>query len=332
MIKDRETKKLLPMVRERVEENILDLLIGKEPKDDRHSKAARADFRHCLRIGEMEHLEVPYEPRVSTKKQKFPPSALSNLKNLSNILAFIPVSGPQLPKQNKKTSYTVKDVRALEEEAETQRILSEEVIIKRAIRETEEYGIVFIDELDKIAGGYHRHHADASDEGVQRDLLPIIEGTKINTDYGDVDTSKILFIAAGAFHQAKPSDLLAELQGRLPIRVQLTDLTEENLYRILVEPEAHSIKQQRALLKTENVDLRFTDEAVREIAKITYEVNQSIENIGARRLNTVLEKVLEDVSFNASSYKGKTVIIGKEDVQSCMKDLRKSTDLKQYIL
>jgi len=210
--------------------------------------------------------------------------------------------------------------------------LSEQQIIKRAILETQEYGIVFIDELDKIAGNSFRFHADASDEGVQRDLLPLIEGTKIATDHGEVDTSSILFITAGAFHQAKPSDLLAELQGRLPIRVQLHDLTEDDLYRILTEPETHTIMQQRALLHTEGVDLRFTDDALREIAKITTEVNQSVENIGARRLYTVVEKVLEDISYNASAHQGRTVIIDKTDVEAHMTEFKKKADLKQYIL
>jgi len=209
----------------------------------------------------------------------------------------------QQPKK-KPQYFTIKEVRAMELQAEIQKQLNEESIIKRAIYETEEYGIVFIDEIDKIAGN-NSFNSDASDEGVQRDLLPIIEGTKIATDYGEIDTSKILFITAGAFHQVKPSDLLAELQGRLPIRVVLHDLTEEDMYRILTEPDSHLIKQQRALLATESVDLRFTDEAIREIAKIAYEVNQTIENIGARRLHTVIEKVLEDVSFNASQYKEK---------------------------
>jgi len=220
----------------------------------------------------------------------------------------------------------------MEQQAEIQKLLTEDVIIKRAILETEEYGIVFIDELDKIAGSNLRYHADASDEGVQRDLLPLIEGTKIATDHGEVDTSKILFITAGAFHQAKPSDLLAELQGRLPIRVVLHDLTEKDMYRILTEPESHLIKQHRALLQTESVDLRFTDEAIKEIAKVASEVNQTVENIGARRLHTVLEKVLEEVSYNAAQYKGKTVVIDRDDVQNHMKELRKKSDLKQYIL
>jgi len=236
------------------------------------------------------------------------------------------------PQSSSKKKYPIKDVRRMERQAEEQRLLTDEMIIKRAIQETEEYGIVFIDELDKIAGGNFRYHADASDEGVQRDLLPLIEGTKIATDHGDVDTSKILFITAGAFHQAKPSDLLAELQGRLPIRVVLHDLSEDDMYRILTEPETHLIKQHRALLHTESVDLRFTDEGIKEIAKVASEVNQSVENIGARRLHTVLEKVLEDISFNATSYKGKTIVIDKEDVQNHMKEFRTKSDLKQYIL
>jgi len=235
-------------------------------------------------------------------------------------------------KSNKPHSYKIKDARQMEIDAQIQRLVQGDVIIKRAIRETEEYGIVFIDELDKIAGTAARYHADASDEGVQRDLLPLIEGTKITTDHGDVDTSKILFITAGAFHQAKPSDLLAELQGRLPIRVQLHDLSEDDLYRILTEPESHQVKQARALLLTEGVDLRFTDEAIREIAKVASDVNKSVENIGARRLYTVVEKILEEISFNASQFKGQLVIIDKDEVQKHMKEFKDKSDLKHFIL
>jgi len=255
----------------------------------------------------------------------------SDKENITNFLNTFLHQSQQLARK-KPEKYPLKEIRPMEQQAEIQKLLTEDVIIKRAILETEEYGIVFIDELDKIAGSNLRYHADASDEGVQRDLLPLIEGTKIATDHGEVDTSKILFITAGAFHQAKPSDLLAELQGRLPIRVVLHDLTEKDMYRILTEPESHLIKQHRALLQTELVDLRFTDEAIKEIAKVASEVNQTVENIGARRLHTVLEKVLEEISYNAALYKGKTVVIDRDDVQNHMKELRKKSDLKQYIL
>jgi len=278
----------------------------------------------------MENIEIPYEPKpLPPKNPKGPGIVLNRAGRNNDVIASIV---PQKAKMHIQQNYKIKDARQMEIDAQIQRLLQGDVIIKRAIRETEEYGIVFIDELDKIAGTAARYHADASDEGVQRDLLPLIEGTKITTDHGDVDTSKILFITAGAFHQAKPSDLLAELQGRLPIRVQLHDLSEDDLYRILTEPESHQIKQARALLLTEGVDLRFTDEAIREIAKTASEVNKSVENIGARRLYTVVEKILEDVSFNASQYKGQLVIIDKDEVNKHMKELKDKTDLKHFIL
>jgi len=226
----------------------------------------------------------------------------------------------------------IKDIRPMEEQAVRATLLRDDMIVAKAIKEVEEYGIVFIDELDKIVGNASRYHADASDEGVQRDLLPIIEGTKITTDHGDVDTSKILFITAGAFHHSKPSDLLAELQGRLPIRVQLEALTADHLYRILTEPEPNLIRQQVALMKTENVELEFTEAAIRKIANVASEINDQVENIGARRLYTVMEKVLEEISFNASTYKGQKVVVDVVLVEARLKESLRKADLKSYIL
>uniref|UniRef100_A0A6B2L2D5 AAA+ ATPase domain-containing protein n=1 Tax=Arcella intermedia TaxID=1963864 RepID=A0A6B2L2D5_9EUKA len=329
LVKERETQKLKQLVKDKVDETLLDLLVGKTDQDDPQQTFTRSEVKQSLLKGLVENVEVNYEPRVNSNKV---PNNQQNVKFPAAVVQLQSIFSAFIQPKPKKTKYFIKEIRPLEEEAQIQNFLPEEAIVKRAIFETEEYGIVFIDELDKIIPTSGRFHADASDEGVQRDLLPLIEGTKITTDHGEVDTSNILFITAGAFHHSKPSDLLAELQGRLPIRVQLHDLNEEELYRILTEPEAHAIKQYRALLKTEGVDLRFTDEALREIAKITSEVNQTVENIGARRLSTVLERILEDISFNASNYKAQTVIIDKEDVDAHMVEFKKKADLKQYIL
>jgi ATP-dependent HslUV protease ATP-binding subunit HslU len=205
--------------------------------------------------------------------------------------------------------------------------------IAEAIRSVEQDGIVFIDEIDKICSrGSDRHGADASAEGVQRDLLPLIEGCTISTKYGNVDTDHILFVASGAFHAVKPSDMLAELQGRLPIRVELKGLTEDDLYRILTEPETNLIKQQQALLKTEGVELQFTDDAIRRIAHVAADVNNTVENIGARRLHTVIERIVEDVSFSAPEMAGQTVVIDVAKVNEKVTDFLLKTDLSKFIL
>ena len=193
-------------------------------------------------------------------------------------------------------------------------------------------GIVFLDEIDKISGRTDRVGGDVSREGVQRDLLPLIEGTTVNTKYGPIKTDHILFIASGAFQLAKPSDLLPELQGRLPIRVELEALTSEDFKKILKEPDNSLIKQYKALLKTENVDLEFSDDGIDTIANIATEVNSTVENIGARRLHTIIEKVLDDISFNATDKAGETVTIDKNYVQSNLGNLVKDTDLSKFIL
>lgn len=212
-----------------------------------------------------------------------------------------------------------------------EKVLNKDTIVKKAVESVESNGIVFIDEIDKICTNERdRHGADASAEGVQRDLLPLIEGTTISTKHGNIDTSKILFIASGAFHTCKPSDLLAELQGRLPIRVQLKPLSREDLYSILTETEFNQIDQAKALLKTEGIDLTFTEAAVREIAKLTSEVNETVQNIGARRLHTVLERILEDVSFECPT--GKQVVIDVPQVRQHLSDMLLKTDLSRYVL
>jgi ATP-dependent HslUV protease ATP-binding subunit HslU len=205
-------------------------------------------------------------------------------------------------------------------------------VIDEAVKLAEQNGIVFLDEIDKIAGKEMGSGPDVSREGVQRDILPIVEGTTVMTKYGPVKTDYMLFIAAGAFHVSKVSDLIPELQGRFPIRVELESLTEDNFRQILTQPENAIIKQQAALMNTEGIDLVFTEDAIDEIAKIAYIMNQSKENIGARRLHTVMEKLLEELSFHAEDLNGQTITVNRAFVQQNLNDLIKKTDLHKYIL
>ena len=215
---------------------------------------------------------------------------------------------------------------------ESDKMIEEDKIVIEAKKTTEENGIVFLDEIDKVSARGDRVGGDVSREGVQRDLLPLIEGTTVNTKHGPIKTDHILFIASGAFQLAKPSDLLPELQGRLPIRVELSALNVEDFKRILKEPDNSLIKQYKALLKTEDVDLEFTEDGIEMLAKLSAEINSSVENIGARRLHTIIEKVLDDISFNASDRGGEKVLINKEYVQKNLGDLVKDTDLSKFIL
>lgn len=226
----------------------------------------------------------------------------------------------------------VSEARPLAEEAEAERLLEDYDVTKEAITAVEESGIVFIDEIDKIVSSGDYRGADASSEGVQRDLLPLIEGSSISTKHGNVNTDFILFIASGAFHSAKPSDLLAELQGRLPIRVNLQGLTEDDMYRILTEPVTNLIRQQIELIKSENVNLSFTEAAIREIARVAFMTNRTVENIGARRLHTVIERVMEEISFDAAEKQGENVVVTDEYVKTRVSDLLLSTDMRKYIL
>lgn len=205
-------------------------------------------------------------------------------------------------------------------------------IPREAIASVEESGIVFIDEIDKLVSSGDYRGADASSEGVQRDLLPLIEGSTISTKHGNVNTDFILFIASGAFHSSKPSDLLAELQGRLPIRVTLKGLSQDDLYRILTEPVTNLIRQQVEMLSSEKVELSFTDSAIREIARVAHETNKTVENIGARRLHTVIERIVEEISFDAPDKEGQKIEISDEYVRTRVGEMLLSTDLKKYIL
>ncbi|MCF6097087.1 ATP-dependent protease ATPase subunit HslU [Thermovorax subterraneus] len=247
---------------------------------------------------------------------------------------FQDLFGGLIPKRKKKKRVTIETARKILTQEEAQKLIDMDEVISEAIKRAEETGIIFIDEIDKIAGREHGTGPDVSREGVQRDILPIVEGCTVVTKYGPVKTDHILFIAAGAFHISKPSDLIPELQGRFPIRVELKSLTKEDLKRILVEPKNSLIKQYKALLETEGIKIHFTEDAIDEIVNIAVHVNQHTENIGARRLHTIMEKLLEDISFNASEIKEKSpeFIIDRNYVNEKLKEIVKDKDLSMYIL
>jgi len=324
MEKEKHSNRVKKKVQAIIENKILDLILGPETEDN-ESKLQREGFKSLLNDKQLEEIFVEYEEDVPVKLN-LPSNDAGNAwrEFLTNTVLL------------KKTIFKfspVKTLRTMVERQENQKSMqnSGDELIKRAIKNVEEEGIVFIDEIDKICGGHH-YQADASDEGVQRDLLPIIEGTKVKTEHGEIDTSKILFITAGAFLQNKPSDLLAELLGRLPIRVKLGALSRDDLYKILKEPEIDLITQNKEMMRTENVDLRFTEESLQTIADMAHQINEKVENIGARRLFTVLEKVMEEYSFNAQKYKGTTVIIDSEYVQNTLQTLLQTTERTHYIL
>jgi len=231
-----------------------------------------------------------------------------------------------------KRRMKVSEGRIAIEEEETEKLVNTDDVVKEALEAVQQDGIVFLDEIDKICSSGDRYSADASAEGVQRDLLPLIEGSTVSTKHGNVETDHILFIASGAFHSVKPSDLLAELQGRLPIPVNLTALTQGDFYRILTEPENNLIKQQQLLMATEGVTVQFKDEAVKELAKVAFDVNSTVENIGARRLHTVIERVMEEVSFAATTKSGTTFEVNEQYVKDRVSEMLKTKDLKRFLL
>jgi len=307
------------------EERMLDALVGKDA-----SSATRAKFRDQLHEGALNDKEVEIEVAdTGTGGAQFEipgmPGAQMGMINLSDIM------GKAMGGRTKKRKMKVVDAYDVLIAEESDKLLDEETIVRDAIDRTEQAGIVFIDEIDKIAVSDVRG-GSVSREGVQRDLLPLIEGTSVATKHGTVKTDHILFVASGAFHVAKPSDLLPELQGRLPIRVELKGLSQEDFERILTETEASLVKQYIALMKTEEVDLEFSDDGISEIARISAHVNDTVENIGARRLQTVMERLLDEVSFNATDMAGVKVDIDEAYVKSKVSDLAIDSDLSRYIL
>jgi ATP-dependent HslUV protease ATP-binding subunit HslU len=327
MIREKHRKDVQAKAELMAEERVIDALVGENA-----SEATRTSFRQKLRTGELDDKEIELEV-ADTGSMGLPtfeipgsPGAQMGMINLNDMLGKA-LGGRTKPRQLKVSeSYEV----LLNEEGD--KLVDEEKIIREAIEIVEQNGIVFLDELDKVCARSERQGADVSREGVQRDLLPLIEGTTVSTKYGPVKTDHVLFIASGAFHIAKPSDLLPELQGRLPIRVELKALSEDDFARILREPENSLIKQYVALMGTEGVTLDFTEDAIDELARLAAEVNSHVENIGARRLHTVLEKLLEEISFSATDRKGDTVTIDADYVRVQVSELAKDTDLSKFIL
>ena len=329
------------LVRDRVEERLLDALIpnvnstaSTDAQFDNARLSAREQIRVQLRAGLLDNTEVEIPNQLVRPKVgiELMGGSMDDIQNAMNSLGSIFQNATQGPR-NKKRKVTIKRARELFTEEETERSVDQEKATEIAKERTEQMGIIFIDEIDKIAGKNNSSSSpDVSREGVQRDILPIVEGTKVTTKWGVIDTSHILFIAAGAFHVSKPSDLIPELQGRFPLRVELDALTADDFFRILKEPENAITLQYRELLRTEGVEVVFTDDALHRVSEIAYEVNSSTENIGARRLYTIMETLLDELSFNASEMSGQTVEITPEYVNERLSDVVKNQDLSRYIL
>ena len=326
MEKEKKRKEVQAKAQLSAEEKVLDALVGKKA-----SLATRESFRKRLRSGDLDNNQIEIEVNeVSSGGTSFEipgmPGANIGMVNIAEML------GKSMCPKGKKKKMSVQESYEILITQESDKMIEQDKIIKEAKVSMENNGIVFLDEIDKVSARADRVGGDVSREGVQRDLLPLIEGTTVNTKYGPVKTDHILFIASGAFQLAKPSDLLPELQGRLPIRVELDALTEEDFKRILKEPDNSLIKQYKALLKTEGVDLDFSDNGIDMLAKLSTEVNATVENIGARRLHTIIEKVLDEISFTASDKAGQKIKIDKDYVKKNLGDLVKDTDLSKFIL
>ena len=325
MLRDLKRSQVQAQAEKAAEKRILDAYVGKDS-----GEATRRKFREQLIAGELDDEMVDLElSDTSSPFQGFDipgqPGASMGMLDLGSIF------GKGMGK-TKKVSMRIGDAHGplLSEEAD--KLIDEDSITREAVERAENDGIVFLDEIDKITARSNARGADVSREGVQRDLLPLIEGTTVSTKYGPVKTDHILFIASGAFHVAKPSDMLPELQGRLPIRVELRALTEADFVRILTEPEASLIRQYKALMATEEVTLDFTEDGIAQIAQIAADVNASVENIGARRLHTVMERLLDEISFDATDKSGETVLVDKAYVQKHVGDLAADQDLSKFIL
>ena len=325
MEKVKKRKEVKAQVQKLAEERVLDALVG--PKA---SVATRESFRKRLRSGDLDENEIEIAVSESGGMPSFEipgmPGANIGMINISDILGKSMGSKPKRKKMSVKESYEI----LMNEESD--KLIEQDKIIKSAKNTTENNGIVFLDEIDKISARTDRVGGDVSREGVQRDLLPLIEGTTVSTKYGPVKTDHILFIASGAFQLAKPSDLLPELQGRLPIRVELDPLTSEDFKRILKEPDNSLIKQYKALLQTEKVELEFTEDGINTIADIAMEVNSTVENIGARRLHTIIERVLDEISFTATDKAGEKIVVDSKYINKNLNELTKDTDLSKFIL
>ena len=324
LIKEKKRKEVEAKSQLSSEERVLDELVGKNA-----SVATRESFRKRLRAGDLDNNII----EISVQETPTMPSfEIPGMQGGVGMVSIGDIFGKGMGGKKKKKKMTVKESYTYLIQEESDKLIDQDQIIKEAKFAVENNGIVFLDEIDKVSARNERSGADVSREGVQRDLLPLIEGTTVNTKHGPIKTDHILFIASGAFQLSKPSDLLPELQGRLPIRVELQPLTKEDFIKILKEPDNSLIKQYIGLMKTENVDLEFTDEGIDSIADISTHINSTIENIGARRLHTILEKVLEDISFTASDKSGEKIIINKDYVEKNLGKIIKDKDLSKFIL
>ncbi|RIY42327.1 ATP-dependent protease ATPase subunit HslU [Neopusillimonas maritima] len=327
-----EMKRVKTQAEDAAEDRILDVLIP-PPRDahgqpQREENAARQTFRKRLREGQLDETEIEIEVEQPMPQMEImaPPGMEEMTEQLKGMFAG-------MGREKKKTrKMTVKEAFRLITEEEAARRVNEEELRSTAITNAEQNGIVFLDEIDKITTRQEQTSGDVSRQGVQRDLLPLVEGTSVNTKYGVVKTDHILFIASGAFHLARPSDLIPELQGRFPIRVELDSLTAQDFVRILCDTDASLTKQYRALMATEEVNLEFTDDGIQRLAQLAYEVNERTENIGARRLHTVMEKLLEELSYEATSNGGKTIVIDTTYVNNQLEDVAGKEDLARYVL
>lgn len=348
MAKKEEQEKVKTKARELAEEKLLDLLLPKRREeshegeegekekmlevvkvDRTEGESTRERLRRMLRDGRLDGRVVELE----TANRNVPMVEIFSGAGLEEMEFNVKeVFGNIFPSKTKKRKVKIPEASEIIFQEESQKLIDIDKVVEQAVRITEQNGIIFLDELDKVAGTESVHGPDVSREGVQRDLLPIVEGSTVITKYGMVRTDHILFIAAGAFNMSKPSDLLPELQGRFPIRVELHSLSREDFIRILTEPKNALVTQYKALLKTEGIDLRFDGSAIEEIASLASKVNESMENIGARRLHTVMEKLLDEISFDAPDMKEKTAAIDRKYVSEKLKDIQEDENLSRYIL
>ena len=337
MVRQEQMERKQEAAKEMVEERLLDLLLPplESEKDASEGKAStnptREKFRKKLRSGVLDErmVELDVSERPSGAVMEFMPVSMNDNMDM-NIRDML---SNMMPKQSKRRRVNIEDARKILQQEEVSKLIDMDEVIREAVTRVEQSGIVFLDEIDKVASRRsHSHGPDVSREGVQRDLLPIVEGSTVNTKHGPVQTDHILFIAAGAFHLTKPSDMIPELQGRFPIRVELQSLSKDDFVKILTEPKNALIVQYTALMKTEGVELEFTKDAIDTIAEIACQINEDSENIGARRLHTVMEQLLEEVSFTAPDLNGQKISVTPEYIQSRLSNLLKNQDLSRYIL
>jgi ATP-dependent HslUV protease ATP-binding subunit HslU len=328
MVREERLDQVADRAEQQAEDRLLELLMPSQPEETESVDRTREKLREKLRAGKLDDRQV--EVDVKERGPTFEVSTNGNMEEMDiNLKDIIPgLFGPRTKKRNMRVSEALEYLIQEEE----QKLVDMDQVTRIALERVERNGIIFLDEIDKIAGREGGHGPDVSREGVQRDILPIVEGTTVNTRHGFVRTDHILFVAAGAFHVSKPSDLIPELQGRFPIRVELKSLTEADFIRILKEPKSALIKQYMALLETEGIKLTFTEDALIEIAKVAAQVNENTENIGARRLHTIMEKLLEDISFDGPDLKKKTIKLDAAYVRKQLSEIVKDQDLSRYIL